>query len=103
LGHLSCCFKANGEEQIWIGEINLKMFDAMIFKRKIGTTCNVEVSIIDTLSDGLVLSIDENSVNNDSLAFITDLVNNNKLNLLLENERYFISTQMLTPEDPYRY
>ena len=79
------------------------MFDAMIFKRKIGTTCNLEVSIIETTSDGLILSIEENSVNTDSLAFITNFVSQNKLNLLLEHERYFISTQMLTPADPYLY
>ncbi len=79
------------------------MFDAMIFKRKIWTNCNVEVSIIETLSDGLILSIEENAVNDNSLAYLTNFVSQNKLNLLLEHERYFISTQMLTPADPYLY
>ena len=81
----------------------MKIFDAMIFKRKIGINCNIEVNIIETLSDGLILSIKEDSVNDSSLEFITNFVNQNKLNLLLEHERYFISTQALTPTDLYLY
>ena len=73
----------------------------MVFKREIGTGCSVDVKIIDTLNDGLILSIKENSVNKNVLEFITDFVNQHKLNLLLDNERYFISTKTLIPSDPY--
>ena len=83
------------------GELILRIFDAMVFKREIGTGCSVDVKIIDTLNDGLILSITENSVNENILEFITDFVNQHKLNLLLDNERYFISTKTLIPSDPY--
>jgi hypothetical protein len=101
---LRSCLASHGlqEAQIWIGEINLKMFDAMMFKRTIGINCNVKVNIIDTLNDGLILSIDEDSVDDKTLSFITDFVNQKRLNLLLENERYFISKQALIPADPYQ-
>ena len=79
----------------------LRIFDAMVFKREIGNGCSVDVNIIDTLNDGLILSIKENSVNKTVLEFITDFVNQHKLNLLLDNERYFISTKALIPSDPY--
>lgn len=79
----------------------LRIFDAMIFKREIGNNCSVDVKIIDTLHDGLVLRITENSVDENVLDFITDFVNQHKLELLLDNECYFISTKVLKPSDPY--
>jgi len=53
--------------------------------------------MLDTLSDGIVLTIEQNSVNPDALMFITDFVNRHNLSLLLESERYFISTKTLSP------
>lgn len=79
----------------------MRIFDAMLYKREIGTGCSVEVKILDTLNDGIVLSIKENLVSKSALQFITDFVNHHKLNLLLDNERYFISTKALMPSDPY--
>ena len=73
----------------------------MVFKREIGTSCSVDVKILDTLNDGIVLSIEENLVNGNDLVFLTDFVSQHKLSLLLEHERYFISTHALTPSGLY--
>ncbi|MGA3060526.1 MAG: hypothetical protein ABSD92_09170 [Candidatus Bathyarchaeia archaeon] len=79
----------------------MKIFEAMVFKREIGMRCGFDVAMLDTLKDGIVLGIDQNLVNSNNLAFITDFVNQHKLNLLLDSERYFISTNALTPTSQY--
>jgi hypothetical protein len=75
----------------------MKIFEAMVFKRKIGSGCSLDVKMLDTLKDGIVLSIEEESVDNNNLDFIKDFVNEHNLNLLLDSERYFISTNALIP------
>lgn len=75
----------------------MKMFEAMVFKREIGANCSLDVTMIDTPNDGLVLSIEEDLVKTDDLLFIKDFVSQHKLSLLLDSERYFISTNVLTP------
>jgi hypothetical protein len=92
---------ANVSNRFGIGGDTLKIFDAMVFKREIGNGCSVDVKMIDTLNDGIVLSIEENLVNDNSLVFITDFVNRHNLSLLLEHGRYFISTYALTPSGLY--
>ena len=72
----------------------------MILKREIGLSCDLDVQILHTLRDGLVLRIMENLVEDDSLALIVDFVNRNKLNMLLDNGVYFISEQILLPSMP---
>jgi hypothetical protein len=83
-----------------VGDVDLKMFDAMILKREIGTNCNIDVKILETLKDGLVLRIMENAVNRNSLALITSFVSQHELNMLLDNGVYFISEQILAPSEP---
>ena len=75
----------------------MKIFEAMVFKREIGSSCSLDVKMLDTLKDGIVLTIEQNLVNSSHLAFITEFVNQHKLSLLLESECYFISTQALKP------
>jgi hypothetical protein len=77
----------------------LKMFDAMILKREIARNYNIDVKILETFKDGLVLRI-ENIVNGTSLALVTDFVNKNQLNMLSENDVYFISKEPLAPSEP---
>jgi hypothetical protein len=69
----------------------------MVFKRAIGASCSFNVKMLDTINDGIVLSIEQNLVNSNELLFITDFVNQHKLSLLLDSERYFISTNALIP------
>jgi hypothetical protein len=78
-------------------EIKIKIFEAMVLKREIGSSCSLDVKMIDTPKEGIILSIDEESVDNNNLDFIKDFVNQHKLNLLLDSERYFISTSELKP------
>jgi hypothetical protein len=75
------------------------MFDAMILKREIVRNYNIDVKILETFKDGLVLRI-ENMVNRASLALITDFVSKNQLNMLLDNDVYFISKEILAPIEP---
>ncbi len=73
----------------------MKIFDAMMFKREIGESCNIDVKMLDTRKDGIVLSIEQRLVNSSVLVYIKEFVNVHKLSLLLESERYFISTNAL--------
>ena len=82
-----------------VGDEELKMFDAMILKREIVRNYNIDVKILETFKDGLVLRI-ENMVNGTSLALITDFVSKNQLNMLLDNDVYFISKEILAPSEP---
>jgi len=75
----------------------VKIFEAMVFKREIGTTCSLDIEMLDTINDGIVLSIDKNLVNSNNLSFIADFVGQHKLSLLLDSERYFISSNALVP------
>jgi len=79
----------------------LKIFEAMVFKREIGTNCSFDVKMLDTINDGFVLTIDQNLVNSNELEFLTDFVDQHKLRLLLDSERYFISTNALKPSSQY--
>jgi hypothetical protein len=82
------------------GNVTLKMYDAMVLKREIGASCNLDAKILETLKDGLVLRIMENMVNDNSLEVITDFVNKHELNMLFDNGVYFISNQILAPSEP---
>jgi hypothetical protein len=75
----------------------MKMFEAMVFKREIGTTCSLYIEMLDTINEGIILSIDKNLVNSNNLSFITDFVSQHNLSLLLDSERYFISSNTLAP------
>jgi hypothetical protein len=75
------------------------MFDAMILKREIVNKYNIDVEILETFKDGLVLRI-ESMVNRTSLELITDFANKHHLNFLLENDVFFISNETLAPSEP---
>jgi hypothetical protein len=83
-----------------VGDVTLKMYDAMVLKREIGTNCKIDAKILETLKDGFVLRIMENTVNETSLEAITDFVNKRELNILFDNGVYFISNQILEPSEP---
>lgn len=75
----------------------MKIFEAMVFKREIGASCSLNVKMLDTLKDGIVLSIEQNLVNVAHLDFIKNFVSQHKLSLLLDSDCYFISTDALKP------
>ena len=75
----------------------MKIFEAMVFKREIGTSCSLDVKMLDTLKDGIVLTFEQSAVKSNDLAYIKDFVSQHNLSLLLDSECYFISTQVLKP------
>ena len=79
----------------------MKIFEAMVYKREINTNFSLDVKMLDTINDGFVLTIEKELVNGNGLLLITDFVNQHKLSLLLDSERYFISTNALTPSSQY--
>ncbi len=79
----------------------MKIFEAMVYKREIGANFSLEVKMLDTINDGFVLTIEKELVNSNGLLLITDFVNQHKLSLLLDSERYFISTNALAPSSQY--
>ncbi len=81
------------------GDVLLKMFDAMLLKREIITSCNIDVKILETLKDGLVLRV-ENIESSSSLELMKNFANQHQLNMLADNEGYFISKQILAPSEP---
>jgi len=75
----------------------MKIFEAMVFKREIGTSSSLDVKMLDTVKDGIVLTFDQSAVNNIDLVYIKDFVTQHNLSLLLDSECYFISTNVLKP------
>ena len=75
----------------------MKIFQAMVFKREIDTSCSFDVKMLDTVKDGVVLTFDQSAVNDIDLVYIKDFVNQHNLSLLLDSECYFISTNALEP------
>ena len=75
----------------------MKIFEAMVFKREIGSTCSLDVKMLDTVKDGIVLTFEQSAVNSSDLVFIKDFVTQHNLSLLLDSDCYFISTSALKP------
>lgn len=82
-----------------VGDVTLKMYDAMVLKREIGINCKIDAKILETLKEGFVLRIMENTVNQSSLEVIADFVKKHELNMLFDNGVYFISNQILAPSE----
>ncbi len=80
----------------WVNT-RLKISEAMNFKSEIKKTCNLDVKMLETSNDGLILTVSKRLVNSDSLQSITAFVNDHKLNLMSEFGIYYISTQILEP------
>lgn len=75
----------------------MKIFEAMVFKREIKTSCSLDVKMLDTLKDGIVLTIEQKLVDCAHLDFMKNFVRQHKLSLLLDSDCYFISTGALKP------
>ena len=77
--------------------MKMKIFEAMVFKREIGSTCSLDGKMLDTIKDGIVLTFDQDAINSNDLVYIKDFVTQHNLSLLLDSECYFISTNVLKP------
>jgi len=70
-----------------------------VFKREIGSSSSLDVKMLDTGKDGIVLTFEQSAVNSDDLIYIKDFVSQHNLSLLLDSDCYFISTQTLQPSN----
>lgn len=73
------------------------MYEAMVFKREIGSSCSLDVKMLDNDKDGIILTFEQSAVNSNDLIYIKDFVTQHNLSLLLDSESYFISTNVLKP------
>jgi hypothetical protein len=76
---------------------NMNMSEAMKFKREIQTSCYIDVKMLDTAEDGVVLYVDRKSLDAGSYKLLADFVAQNGLSLQLEIGNFLISTHALTP------
>jgi hypothetical protein len=75
----------------------LNMSEAMKFKREIQTSCNIDVKMLDTAEDGLILYVERKTLNADSYKLLADFAAENELSLQLDIGNFIISTHALTP------
>ena len=75
----------------------MKIFEAIVFKREIVSSCSLDVKMLDTVKDGIVLTFEQSAVNSNDLVYIKDFVTQHNLSLLLDSDCYFISTNALKP------
>jgi hypothetical protein len=73
------------------------MSEAMKFKREIQTSCNIDVKMLDTAEDGLILYVERKTLNADSYKLLADFAAENELSPQLDIGNFIISTHALTP------
>ena len=73
----------------------MNMSEAMKFKRKIQTSCNIDVKMLDTAEDGLVLFIERRILNTESYKLLADFAIQNALSLQLDIGNFIISNHGL--------
>ena len=75
----------------------LNVSEAMKFKREIQTTCGIDVKMLDTTEDGIVLYVERETLNVSSYKLLADFAAQKELNLQLEVGNFVISTHPLSP------
>jgi len=75
----------------------MNMSEAMKFKRGIQTSCGIDVKMLDTAEDGLVLYVERKILNVDSYKLLADFAIQNELSLQLDIGNFIISTHSLSP------
>jgi len=75
----------------------VNMAEAMRFKREIQTSYGINVKMLDTTEDGLVLYVERRSLNAETYKLLADFATQNELSLQLEIGNFIISTHGLLP------
>jgi len=70
----------------------------MKFKREIQTTCGVEVKMLDTAEDGIMLYVERQNLNVGSYKLLADFAAQKELSLQLDIGNFIISTHPLPPK-----
>ena len=80
----------------WLDVPTLNISEAMKFKREIQTTCGIDVKMLDTAEDGVILYVERDTLNVVLYKLLADFAAQKKLNLQLEVGNFIISTNPLT-------
>ena len=78
----------------------MRMFDAMVLKQELLRNYQLEVQILETSRDGVVLRFTDNLISREFLDIISEFVEKHNLNVLFDDGIYFISEQILEPYEP---
>jgi hypothetical protein len=76
-------------------EVLLNISEAMKFKKEINSTCGIEMNMLDTKEDGLVLWVERKTLDTRSYKTLADYATQKELSLLLEAGNLIISTHPL--------
>jgi hypothetical protein len=74
------------------------MSEAMKYKTKIQTSCGIDVKMLDTAEDGIVLCVERKSLDSASYKLLVDFATQNQLNLQLSSGNFIISTHALSAQ-----
>ena len=69
----------------------MNISEAMKFKREIQTVCGVDVKMLDTAEDGIVLYVEKETLKVGSYKLLADFIAQKELSLQLEVGNYIIS------------
>ena len=78
--------------------LTMNMSEAMKFKTKIQTDCGIDMTMLDTTEDGIVLYVERKSLNAASYKLLADFAAKNQLNLQLDSGNFIISIHALSPQ-----
>ena len=73
----------------------MNMFDAMRFKRRIQTSCGIDVKMLDMAEEGFVLYVERRTLNTESYKLLADFATQNALSLQLDIGNFIISNNGL--------
>ena len=74
----------------------MNVSEAMKFKREIRTACGVDVKMLDTAEDGIVLYVERETLDVDSYKLIANFTAQKELSLQLAVGNFVISTHPLS-------
>lgn len=73
----------------------MNISEAMKFKKEIKNTCGVDMNMLDTKEDGLVLWVERKTLDVSSYKLLADFAAQKELSMLLEAGNFIISTHPL--------
>jgi hypothetical protein len=75
----------------------MNMSEAMKYKREIQTSCSIDVKMLDTAEDGIVLCVERKMLDASAYKLLANFAAENALSLQLEVGNFLISTHALAP------
>ena len=75
----------------------------MKFKREIQTACGIDVKMLDTAEDGIILYVERESLNVSSYKLLADFAAQKELSLQLEVGNFIISTNSLSSRSGWQF